>query len=57
MIQLENITIEVNQRQANQQTILNKLSVGFEAQSFTIIVGANGSGKSTLLNAIAGNIF
>lgn len=57
MIQLENITIEVNQRQANQQTILNKLSVGFEALSFTIIVGANGSGKSTLLNAIAGNIF
>lgn len=56
MIQLENITVQVNKGLATEQTILNNLSASFKAKSFTVIVGANGSGKSTLLNTIAGNI-
>jgi putative ABC transport system ATP-binding protein len=56
MIQLENITVQVNKGLATEQTILNNLSASIKAQSFTVIVGANGSGKSTLLNTIAGNI-
>ena len=56
MIQLENITVQVNKGLATEQTILNNLSASIKVQSFTVIVGANGSGKSTLLNTIAGNI-
>jgi putative ABC transport system ATP-binding protein len=56
MIQLENITVQVNKGLATEQTILNNLSASIKAQSFTVIVGANGSGKSTLLNTIAGNV-
>jgi putative ABC transport system ATP-binding protein len=35
-------------------TALNRVTLGFEAGTFTAVMGPSGSGKSTLLNLIAG---
>ncbi|MBT2731397.1 ATP-binding cassette domain-containing protein [Carnobacterium sp. ISL-102] len=52
---LKGITKQFNKGTANQNTVLNQLSLEVEKGDFLTIIGGNGAGKSTLLNSIAGN--
>jgi len=42
------------QRDAQRIEVFQNLTLDFEAQSFTALMGPSGSGKSTLLNLVAG---
>jgi len=57
MLKLENISKSFNKGTPDEISALNPLTLEFEKNTFSILIGANGSGKSTLLNLIAGNIF
>jgi len=49
MIQIENLSISIGQRE-----ILKNVSLNLHAQNVNIIIGPNGAGKSCLLDAIGG---
>src|SRR5947207_8814887 len=42
------------QRDAQSIEVFQNLTLDFEAESFTALMGPSGSGKSTLLNLVAG---
>jgi putative ABC transport system ATP-binding protein len=53
LVELENVSKSFH-RDSQVIEIFDDLSLGFEAGSFTALMGPSGSGKSTLLNMIAG---
>src|SRR5699024_9674266 len=49
-------TVVVNQRQTNEKTILEDVSLTLHDGDFVTVLGFNGAGKSTLFNVIAGTL-
>ncbi|WP_277585677.1 ABC transporter ATP-binding protein [Psychrobacillus antarcticus] len=54
MVQLNNIELVYNQRQANNKLVLQNISLKLCQHEHIALVGNNGAGKSTLLKVIAG---
>ena len=52
MIELKNINKTFNKNAENEVKALNEISIAFNPQEWTYIIGGNGSGKSTLLKII-----
>jgi len=52
MIELKNINKTFNRNAENEVKALNDITIAFNPQEWTYIIGGNGSGKSTLLKII-----
>lgn len=52
MIQLKNISVTFNKQALNPIEVLKSVSLSFDKNEWTFIIGGNGSGKSTLLKVI-----
>src|SRR5215208_4831717 len=56
VLRLEAVSHVFHQDTPNEVRALDKVSLGLERGTFTVVLGSNGSGKSSLLNAIAGGL-
>ncbi len=54
MLELRNISFEVNDENDQNKEIIHDLSLTVDDQKFVVITGPNGGGKSTLARLIAG---
>src|SRR5437762_5979704 len=53
LIEIRDVT-KAYKRDANEITVLDRMSMTIEAGDFVALMGPSGSGKSTLLNLLAG---
>lgn len=56
IIELNDVTVQVNNGFDTLKTILNQVNLTIYDQDFITILGGNGAGKSTLFNVIAGTL-
>ncbi|MBE6010733.1 MAG: ATP-binding cassette domain-containing protein [Lachnospiraceae bacterium] len=54
MLELRNLSFEVNDENDQNKEIIHNLSLTIDDQKFVVITGPNGGGKSTLAKLIAG---
>ena len=54
MLELRNVSFEVNDENDQNKKIIHDLSLKVDDQKFVVITGPNGGGKSTLARLIAG---
>ena len=56
MLEIHNLNITFNKNTPNALEAIKDISVSFETNEWTYIIGGNGSGKTTLLKVISGEL-
>ena len=56
MLKIQNINKTFNQNTSNSIEAIKDVSISFQTNEWTYIIGGNGSGKTTLLKIISGEL-